>query len=219
MATFYLLRHAHSVANAEGRLAGQTPGVFLSPIGKKQARAIAASISQLKIDFIYLSPMERCQETIEPYLRKNRKKVSIAPEFVEMNYGKWSNLKLSYLAKLPLWSRIQNKPSQVLFPKGESFLQAEKRVMRGLNRLSRRHPGKNILIVSHGDIIKLSISATLGLDIDKFQRIIIEPASLSIIHWSGRQRALLQVNHKLAHSSSPSRSARSLKVPGGSPHA
>jgi len=67
-------------------------------------------------------------------------------------------------------------------------------VQRRLNSLSKKYPKGNILIVSHGDIIKLAVACTLKMDLDEFQRIIVDPASLTITTWQGKQRSLISLN-------------------------
>lgn len=192
MTTFYLLRHAHSQANSEGILAGQLADVHLSQIGRKQAAAL--STIGLTFDLVISSPLERCMETVQPLMKKIRKPIVQDSSFIEMNYGEWSGKKLKSLARKRDWIKVKTRPSRFMFPNGESFSTAEIRVVKGLNRLSRKYPKKNILLVSHGDIIKMAVNATLELPLDRFQRIIVDPASISVIEWGAKSKALLHLN-------------------------
>lgn len=186
MAAIYLLRHAESSANSGGILAGRIEGVQLSKRGKLQSRAIVKELRKYEIASIYSSPMERCLETIEPYSTSVGRKVRKSEEFMEMDYGLWSGKKLSSLKREKMWKRIQTSPSSVRFPSGESFLEMERRVKKGLTVHAKRHPKSNILIVSHGDPIKMAIALTLGMKMDDFQKIVVDPASLTIIDWTSR---------------------------------
>jgi probable phosphoglycerate mutase len=101
---------------------------------------------------------------------------------------------LQDLSKSKEWKQIQKSPSTFKFPNGESFLAAQRRVQRSLNSLSKKYPKSNILIVSHGDIIKMAVASTLNLELDKFQRIIVDPASITITVWQGKQKSLISLN-------------------------
>ena len=192
MTTFYLLRHAHSQANLEGILAGQIPDIHLSKLGHQQSQAI--SKSDLKVDLIVSSPLERCVETIKPYAIKRRKRILLEESFIEMNYGEWSGRKLKALARKRDWLKVRRRPSTFTFPSGEGFATAENRVKKGLTRLSKRYPKKRILIVSHGDIIKMIVNSVLDLPLDKFQRIVVDPSSLSVVEWGTKEKTLLHLN-------------------------
>lgn len=195
MTLIYLLRHAHSEANGAGILAGRSPGVALSQIGQRQALEISRRLSNESFNAIYHSPIERCRQTVIPLSRQLGKRLRSIDEFIEMDYGAWTGRSLKELAKERLWREIKRRPSQVRFPDGESFVGAQRRIVRGLNLISQRHPKGHVLIVSHGDIIKLAIQETLAGELDKFQRIIVDPASLSVINW--QERTVISVNKSL----------------------
>lgn len=194
MTTFIFLRHAESTANVEGILAGRLPGTYLSKKGEKQARTLPLFIQSLSIDRIMTSPLERCLQTVEPTAKMLHKRVEKDPSFIEMNYGKWSGKYLKDLRKESGWKVIQKRPSQFTFPQGESFTSAARRVERQLNKIAQKFPNKRILIVTHGDIIKLAAAKALNMEIDDFQRIIIDPCSITVIDWNKSQRTLMQLN-------------------------
>ena len=86
------------------------------------------------------------------------------------------------MAKEPLWKSVQKSPSTVTFPEGESFQAMFKRVSIGLDSIiDKLAENDNVIVVSHGDIIKLAIAKILGLPIDNFQKLVIDPASISIV--------------------------------------
>ena len=192
MTLIYLLRHAESTANEDGILAGRIPNIGLSARGEKQSRAIAKSLQELPIRKIYRSPLQRCRETIQPLLEVSGRRAIVEDAFIEMNYGKWSGRKLNELRNESLWKMIQSRPSKVKFPGGESFLAAKKRIKKGLDTISKQNPTGPILVVSHGDPIKIALQLTLDGELDKFQRIVIDPGSISVIDWSSR--TVLAVN-------------------------
>lgn len=183
MTLIYLLRHCESSANQDGVLAGRTAKIGLSRQGARQANKLAAALHRESFTKIYVSPLQRCVETIDPFLKKSRRRATSEPLFLEMNYGKWSGRKLSELRRERLWKLIQKKPSSVKFPSGESFLSAERRIRRGLNKVARANPKGKVLVVSHGDPIKIAVQLALKGNLDLFQRIVIDPGSVTIMEW------------------------------------
>jgi probable phosphomutase (TIGR03848 family) len=178
-ATIYLLRHGHSTANAKSVLAGRDFKVQLSSVGEEQAIAVANELSDKKFAKIYSSPLPRCVQTIEPLAKKTKSEIQIADGLIEMEYGAWSGKKLSVLSRNKLWATIQNRPSLVRFPNGESFLEMQSRAIEAVTKLAI--PGKSVLLCSHGDVIKAIVAGFLGLHLDKFQSLSIDPASITAI--------------------------------------
>jgi probable phosphomutase (TIGR03848 family) len=197
MPIIYLLRHAQSVANTKGILAGQDNSVELSKDGHKQAQLLAPYLSTIKMNRVYSSPLTRCIQTISPFMQLNPNlDFEIDESFIEMDYGVWSGKRLSSLARDKRWKSVQNKPSTFTFPQGESFRSMRKRVDLALIRLSKEKG--NVLIVTHGDIIKMSLASALGLPIDRFQRFVAEPASLTVINYEKTGSTVLQTNFKVS---------------------
>ena len=197
MPIIYLLRHAQSVANTKGILAGQDDSVELSKAGFKQAESLISYLSAIKFSKVYSSPLTRCIQTIAPFMEKNSKlDFQVDNRVIEMNYGKWSGRKLAVLSKDPKWKNVQNNPAGFTFPQGESFKSMRKRVDLALADLkTKKGP---ILVVTHGDIIKMAITSSLGLPINRFQSFVVEPASLTIINLEKSGTTILQSNFKVS---------------------
>jgi broad specificity phosphatase PhoE len=182
MPIVYMLRHAQSVANTKGILAGQDNSVQLSKDGHKQAQMLAPYLSELKINRIYSSPLTRCIQTIQPYMQLNPDLAfEIDENFIEMDRR---------------WRSVQNKPSTFTFPQGESFRSMRKRVDLALTELSKEKGV--VLVVTHGDIIKMSLASALGLPIDRFQKFVAEPASLTVMNLEKNSSTVMQTNYKIS---------------------
>lgn len=192
-----LLRHAHSVANEKGVLAGRDNTVGLSERGVRQALATVSELESMKISRIVVSPMLRAKATIAPFVKKYPRIELIKDGGInEMEYGSWSGKKLSVLSKRPLWTSIQSAPTSVTFPEGESFLEMLARSVESIHRLAQ--PGKTTLFVSHGDVIKAITAHFLRMHLDNFQRISIDPASLTRISLTSNG-AQIQVVNSTSH--------------------
>lgn len=194
MTTIFFLRHAESLANELGVLAGRTPGIRLSERGSKQAKGLVKQLSNYKFDVIISSPLERCIQTIEPFRKKANITILEMEDFLEMDYGNWSGKELKALAQKKEWQIIQNYPERFTFAKGESFKNAAKRVKNALDSIEKQFKDQNVLIVSHGDIIKIAITVLLGLQLKHFQKITIDPASLTAFNIEAQK--LLFLNQK-----------------------
>ena len=190
--SIYLLRHGHSTANAKSVLAGRDYKVRLSAAGEKQALVVSKEFSDKKFAKIYSSPLTRCLETLQPLATTLKKEIEIADGLIEMEYGDWSGKKLALLSKNKLWKAIQTRPSLVRFPNGESFLEMQNRSLEAVTKLAV--PGKNILMCSHGDVIKAIVAGLIGLHLDKFQSLAIDPASITILDISGDTARLRLLN-------------------------
>ena len=200
MSTLVLVRHA-STAETGRSLSGRLPGIPLSERGREEARALADRLSGVAFTHIASSPMERCLETLEPILRTRtagvaaRPQVEIDERLTEVDYGSWSGRELKALAKEPLWSTVQRQPSAVHFPRGESLAAAAARVVAAARERSSALEDDEVwLAASHGDVIKAIVADALGTPLDLFQRISIDPASITVIRYGGERPTVVRVN-------------------------
>jgi probable phosphoglycerate mutase len=196
-----LVRHAHSTANLKGILAGRDNRVSLSPRGKQEALELAAHLSTMNFDAIFSSPLRRCLDTLAPYLSESKKKVNIREDLIEMEYGRWSGKPLSTLSKEEMWKSIQSRPSTVRFPGGESFGEMSLRSNQVILDEAKRY--NRILVLSHGDVVKAIAAFHLGSPLDSFQRISIDPASISIIRLPASHVITLNSTSHLSRAKGP----------------
>ncbi|MBI3429430.1 MAG: MSMEG_4193 family putative phosphomutase [Actinobacteria bacterium] len=196
-----LVRHAHSTANGSGILAGRTEGVHLSALGKIQAKRLSTRLGEIPLKVLRSSPLERCEETINPWLKLRQKSITHSKpiltfddDLAEVDYGLWSGKKLRALSRDPLWKSVQESPSQAIFPEGEGLLAMQERAMKSVHTALAQRGKGHILLVSHGDILKSIVAAALNMHLDEFQRIVIDPASVSILDFSGEKTRVLLLN-------------------------
>jgi probable phosphomutase (TIGR03848 family) len=198
VARLVLLRHAHSTANDAGILSGQLPGISLSAKGRKQAEALIERIGASTFDSIRVSPMQRCEETISPWVNskfsKGMKSYRIDESLIEMNYGSWSGRKLSSLSREKMWKEIQERPSSVQFPDGERMKAMQKRAISSISSALAEKKNGTHLFVSHGDVLKAIVASLLKMKLDDFQSLVIDPASLTVIDFDGSKSRLLAFN-------------------------
>ncbi|MEM7798626.1 MAG: MSMEG_4193 family putative phosphomutase [Chloroflexota bacterium] len=182
MATIILVRHGENEWVKEHKLAGWIEGVHLNENGRNQAIAAAERLGHLPIKKLYSSPVTRCVETAEYLSQKLELPIHKLPEVGEVRYGDWEGEKIEELAKLPEWHIVQHAPSRHQFPQGESMRGVQSRVIDALESLAANHKNEMIVVCSHADLIKLVLAHYLGVHIDLFQRIVISPASASVLY-------------------------------------
>ncbi|MGY0063256.1 histidine phosphatase family protein [Streptomyces sp. LZ34] len=190
MPTLILVRHGRSTANTAGVLAGWTPGVALDERGTAQAAALPGRLAALPLAAAVTSPLQRCQETLAPLLAARPELPLHTDERIgECHYGDWSGRKLAELADEPLMRVVQQHPSAAAFPGGESMRAMQARAVDAVRdwtaRIEEEHGADAVyLMCSHGDIIKALVADALGLHLDLFQRISVEPCSVTAIRYT-----------------------------------
>jgi broad specificity phosphatase PhoE len=111
-----------------------------------------------------------------------------------MDAGSWTGRTLRSLQRTKLWNTVQRNPSRFQFPAGESFVDAEARVLDEIERIVSRHPRGRVLIGTHGDLVRILVSHYAGAHLDEFQRVLADPASVSVVHLGDGVPRILLVN-------------------------
>ncbi|MGH3356661.1 MAG: histidine phosphatase family protein [Nocardioidaceae bacterium] len=201
MATLLLVRHGRTTANASGVLAGRSPGVQLDEVGSTQAAQVGQRLSELPLSRLVSSPLVRCRQTGAAIVSRQ----SAPPEertdssITECGYGSWTGEPLKNLARHPLWKTVQSQPSAVTFPDGEAMQQMQARAVAGVRRhdaeVEAEHgPDALWVAVSHGDVIKAVLADALGLHLDLFQRIVVDPGSVSVVRYTRGRPFVVHLN-------------------------
>ncbi|HEY6317929.1 MAG TPA: MSMEG_4193 family putative phosphomutase [Acidimicrobiia bacterium] len=188
-----LARHAVT-AQTGPLLSGRQPGIALSEEGRGQAAALADRLAPLPVAAVYASPIERTTETAQAVAQRHQLEVRALEGVLEADYGEWTGQKLADLAKTDLWKVVQRAPSRASFPGGESLAAMQARMVQALEGVVADHPGALVVVVSHADPIKAAIAHYTGVHLDLFQRIVVNPASVTAFAFSGAGVALLKCN-------------------------
>ena len=196
MATVLLLRHGRTSANADGTLAGRS-AVALDEAGIAQATAAGERLRGLPLRLVASSPLARCRQTVE--LALPGREVLAEDGLIECGYGEWEGRPLKQLARAPLWRVVQQHPSAVTFPGGESMSAMSARAVAAVrtldDRVTAEHgPDALWLACSHGDVIKAIVADALGLHLDLFQRVVVDPGSVTAIRYTPGRPFLARLN-------------------------
>jgi probable phosphomutase (TIGR03848 family) len=201
VAIVVLTRHGRSGANAAGLLAGRSRGVHLDAVGRGQADTAAQRLAGLQLREIVTSPLARCRETATALARQQGRRVRprVDKRLVECGYGDWTGQSLSSLAEDPLWKVVQQHPSAMVFPGGESMIDMQRRAVSAIRdwdaTVEAKHGPDGIwAAVSHADVIKAVLAEALGMHLDMFQRIVVDPGSISVIRLTALRPFVLHQN-------------------------
>ncbi|GJF27426.1 phosphatase [Kitasatospora sp. NE20-6] len=221
MPTLLLVRHGRSTANTAGVLAGWTPGVDLDDTGREQAAALVGRLSGVPLAQVVSSPLERCRQTLAPLLaaRPELGGPAVDERFGECRYGDWTGRPLRELAGEPLWRVVQDHASAAAFPGGESLRELSHRTVdaaREWNEKVAAEHGEDAVwaACTHGDVIKAVVADALGLHLDHFQRISVEPCSVTAIRYTPHRPFLLRLGDTGSLAALAPRPERP-QVPGG----
>jgi len=199
MSTLLLVRHGLTTMTGPV-LAGRTPGVHLDERGEKQATAVAERIAALPLTAIVTSPLDRCVETAAAIeaaqVAAGRAPATHVDErVIECGYGDWTGRPFKELVKEPLWKVVQGQPSAARFPNGEALTEVSSRAVAAVRDWDQQLGEDAIWVAcSHGDVIKAILADALGLHLDQFQRIVVDPCSVSIVRYTDTRPYVLRSN-------------------------
>ena len=172
------------------KLTGWLPGFSLSEEGQRQAEAVAKNLEQIKIDAFYSSPLERCAETAAVIAEPRGKKVEIIQDVGEIRYGDWQGRSLAALARTKGWREMNAKRSDFRFPNGETPREAQTRAVAAIEKIAAAHKDQTVAVVSHADLIRLLVAAYVGLSLELYNRMSVQPASVTALALGERPRLL-----------------------------
>jgi probable phosphomutase (TIGR03848 family) len=195
--TVILLRHGRTTANAAGVLAGWTPGVRLDDAGTAQVTAVAQRLAAVPLAAVVSSPLERCQQTAGAVTVGRELELRTDDRLGEARYGDWTGRPIKELVKEPMWKVVQQHPSAAVFPgaEGEGLAQTQARAVAAVREWNQElGPDAVWLACSHGDVIKAVLADALGVHLDQFQRIVVDPASISVVSYTDTRPFVARVN-------------------------
>jgi probable phosphomutase (TIGR03848 family) len=199
MSTLLLLRHGLTKLTGPV-LAGRAPGLHLDERGEAQAAAVATRLAVLPLAAIVTSPLERCTDTAA-VVREAQEEAGREPAWevddrlVECGYGDWTGRAIKDLTKDPIWKVVQTHPSAARFPAGESLSEMSARAVAAVRDWDARlGPDAIWVACSHGDVIKAILADALGLHLDQFQRIVVDPCSVSVVRYTDTRPYVLRAN-------------------------
>jgi broad specificity phosphatase PhoE len=189
---FHLLRHGEPTVF--GRINGRLPGVGLSARGRVEIAAVAARLATENIEALYSSPLQRTRETAQILSQRLGLPVGCRDDVIELDFGEWTGLTADQIRRDPAWQAWSTCRSIAAIPGGESWRQVQDRVVAALFELQGVHPDGNLVVVSHGDVIRAALLFALGMPLDFYSRLEVALASISTIRLDSSGIRVLALN-------------------------
>jgi broad specificity phosphatase PhoE len=197
----FLVRHGATTLSAEDRFAGSTD-VDLSDEGRHQAERLGHRLSDDHVTAVYCSPLRRTRDTAGYIAAPHR--LSLIPDagLREIDHGRWEGLTRAEVEAQfgDEYSRWESDPFTFAPAGGESGLDVLARALPVVRRIVERHPGENVVVVSHKATIRLVISSLLGFDARGYRdRLDQAPACLNALDFRDPVRARLMLFNDTSH--------------------
>jgi broad specificity phosphatase PhoE len=180
----FVLRHGETEWSRERRFTGGRD-LGLTPVGQRQAEAVAAALATTSLQAIYASPLEPARTSAEALAKPHRLSVRLDPRFAEMAFGGWEGFTLDEAAaRTPaLYEQWRRTPGAVTPPEGESLVAVAARVADGMAALQAAHADETVALVTHAIVVRLIVLAALGLDADRLWSVDASPGGLTEIEY------------------------------------
>ena len=193
-----LVRHGSTPTTGK-EMPEAPPGPPLSEAGIEEAEHAASHLAAWRshwppLERIYSSPLQRARETAAILAKVLDLPVEEMAELVDCDAGEWAGQDLKQLAKKPEWATVLHNPSSFCFPGGEPLAAMAARAVAAARALAARHQGQSVVAVSHADPIKAVLADALGMHLDMFQRVMVAPASVSVVAYSPAGPRVLEAN-------------------------
>lgn len=178
MTRFWLIRHGEPVEEAIGRCYGSSD-VKLSSKGREQIARAAEYLANEPIAAVYSSPLNRAVESakiLSPRIR-------IAPGLREIDFGDFEGLTWDEIAlRFPrAWQEWMEKPTEVRFPNGETYIELRDRVLATFETIRRESEGQTVAIVSHGGVNRILLAWALQVPHDCIFRFAQDYAAVNLL--------------------------------------
>ncbi len=200
MNRLYLIRHGETEWNKEKRFQGWTD-IPLSPEGEAQAKKLGKRFEQISVDEIYVSPLRRAVQTAQCVADATGLSLQYNENFKEINFGAWEGMTAKEIAASygPAFTEFIAHPEEGTFPGEISFDHVTERIQRGLAEVLEGKDGKNIVIVSHGGIVRLMIRYLMGFTGEWYNKTWIDNTSISLVEVRPDRGNLLRVLNDFSH--------------------
>ena len=197
----YMIRHGETVWNVASKLQGHA-NVALSDNGRRQAELLGKRLSGLKFDQIYASDLARAYETARIIAQyHNNQDIKTLQELREISFGRWEGFSINeiqglYPEEIKQWWKT---PLQTRTPGGESLGDLVKRTVTVVKNIVESRSGGNILLVTHGGVIRSVVGTVLGMDLNEHWRLRQDNACLNIIDFPEWDKGILMLFNDHSH--------------------
>lgn len=194
MATLILVRHGETDWNRERRWQGHadTP---MNETGRKQARALARTLTGAPIAAVYSSDLRRAHETAEIVAAAHQLPVSVDRRLREIDFGEWEGLTTEEIhERFPEYAAAWPPDDGRPFPGGETYAAMGERVVEALAEIAHRHPDGDVVVVLHGGPIRGVLAHAAGITYAEQRRLRRHLANCDVVRMAVRDGTLTPID-------------------------
>ena len=197
MTNVLMVAHGRTTIDPHEVLAGWMPDVHLDSVGREESDAVATRLAEVRYSALLTSPIESCRETADRISKRRRRDLPTHTELgiAECRFGDWTGRPLEVLRKEPFWEVLRHHPSAMQFPGGESLIQMQARALQSVREWNGKlGENKTYVLVSHPTVIQSLLADALGMHLDLFHRIEVDPGSVSVVKYGPVRPNVARVN-------------------------
>jgi broad specificity phosphatase PhoE len=192
----HLIRHAEVEERYHNVFGGSEINMGLSPLGLRQASALAEATASWKLHAAYASPMLRVNQTLLPVLRPRDMTPVIMDGLREMHFGEWTGCR---------WDQVHEKFGVSAYdwlrvlegegiPGGESADALKARVAPCVEEILHRHAHQNVAVFCHGGIIRVILALLLDLPLHRMAHFNIDYAGVTTVEIQPEKPHAVELN-------------------------
>jgi probable phosphoglycerate mutase len=182
MTNLYLIRHGEATTQVSNVLRDEG----LTPLGVKQAERLRdrlAGTGEIAADVLIASTLPRARQTAEIIAPAFNLPIIWDDEVQELRMGEAEGMELEEFREKFGGYKIEEYPFRPVATRGENWGQFVLRVAMALDRITREHAGKTIVIVCHGGVIDNSFVYFFGMNSLTLPEVRFYTYNTSITHW------------------------------------
>ena len=191
----YFIRHGEVEERYHRIFGGSRIDMNLSDLGHQHARALAEWFERGSLDAVYVSPMQRANQTAAPLLEEHGLTPAVMPDLREVDFGDWTGFR---------WHEIQERFGVVAYnwletlegnglPNGESAESLSARVRPCLQRIVDENPHRRVAVVCHGGIIRVMLALLLEVPLSHMAHFNIDYGSVTMLELQPEKKHALEI--------------------------
>ena len=192
----FIARHGATQHNLDGRLTGQIDAP-LSPLGARQAEALANRLATWRFDAIISSDLARARATADAIAKRHGARIQLDADLREIDMGAWAGRPYAEWSEQDRqrFKAMECDPTgRIAAPGGESFAGLAERVERALRRTYERYADGTVLWIAHGGVIGSLLVSALGLGFHQRQQFQRVNCSLFELRYEGERVLIARLN-------------------------
>ena len=188
-----IVRHGQSTYNAQKKIQGRSDKSVLTDKGISDAQQVGQTLSNLKIDTFYCSPLQRAKQTAETIHQQLTDAPELQPtdRLMEIDLPLWEEMeKDEVMSKFADdYQQWKSEPQQFKmvvdgkehYPVGSLYKQAQEFWAEAI----ANNQDKTILIVAHNGINRCLIMSAIGMSTDRYHSIQQSNCCINILNFTG----------------------------------